>query len=176
MDASVCIDPDISNTNLGKKVCKVQDLVFNSGQGGPGSVTKIEASTIPVIETGKEKPRIKAQFLIFIENRGQGTVVNRDVINKFCTSSEISHENLNVVYIQAFLSNNQEMKCELKEKKDVTSQRFIKLQDKKEIVRCSLEKGLPNSQDAYSTPLKIVLSYGYSNSVSANYVIQKIAR
>lgn len=175
LDSSVCIDTDVSNLNLGKKACTVQDMAFNDGQGAPVAVTKIEVSMLPAqISTESQSGNIVPQFLIFIENRGQGTVMKNEVVNKFCIESDTSHANINIVNVQAFLSDKQ-LDCRKDKNEDIT-RTFVKLKDKKELIRCTLQEGIPTSNNAYSSPLRIILSYGYTNSISANYVIQKIVR
>lgn len=172
--SSVCIDTDISNLRPGKKVCQNKDLIFNNGQGAPVAITKIEVNMLPVQSAQSPGDRIKPQFLIYIENKGQGTVIRSGAVRNFCTKSDISHEDLNVVYVDAELSNTK-LNCQL-EAKDKDPPGHIKLKDKKDIIWCDLKEGIPSSQDSYLSPLKIVLSYGYTQSISANYLIQKTAR
>jgi len=181
LDTGVCIDPDISSIRPGKKVCKVQDLVFSNGQGAPVSITKIEVSMLPSIdEQGQESKTIIPQFLLFIENKGQGTVISKDKVKDFCTQSATLHKDLNIVNIKAELSGKQ-LDCR-KSKKDAELKEiriedaFVKLKDKKELTRCTLVEGLSATQDAYLSPLNIELTYGYTQSISANYFIQKTAR
>lgn len=175
LDSSVCIDPDVSNLNLGKKACTVQDMAFNGGQGAPVAVTKIEVSMLPAqISAEGQSGTFVPQFLIFIENRGQGTVIKNGAVDKFCIESDTSHENINIVSVQAFLSDKL-LDCR-KNKNDDVTKAFVKLKDKKEFIRCTLQEGIPISNNAYSSPLKVELSYGYTSSISANYVMQKIVR
>lgn len=183
LDTAVCIDPDISNIRPGKKACKIQDLVFGNGQGAPVAITKIEVSMLPMIsEQGQESKVIIPQFLIFIENRGQGTVIKKEKVNEFCTQSSTKHEDLNIVNVQASLSGKpldcrkDKISAELRGEEIRIEDAFVKLKDKKELVRCTLKEGLPTTQDAYLSPLKIDLTYGYTQSISANYFIQKIMR
>ena len=177
LESTVCIDTDISNIRPGKKVCKLQDIVFNNGQGAPVAVTKIEVQMLPTQESQSQEGgygRIKPQFLIFVENKGQGTVIRKESVNEFCTQSGATHKNINIVYVDASLSG-QKLKCQLVATEGTSFPRHIKLKDKKDIIWCSKEEGIP-AQDTYLTPLKIVLGYGYTQSISANYLIQKTAR
>lgn len=180
LHSSICIDPDVSSVDLGKKACTVHDLAFNGGQGAPIAVTKIEASMLPAqigqIGTESQSGKIVPQFLIFIENLGQGTVIRGEAVGKFCIESGISNSDLNIVNVQAFLSGKR-LDCRKDKNEDITKT-FVKLKDKKEMIRCKVQpedaSSIPNY--AYSSPLKIILSYGYTNSISASYVIQKILR
>ena len=176
-ESTVCIDTDISNIRPGKKVCKLQDIVFNNGQGAPVAVTKVEMQILPSQES-QQSPQgygiIVPQFLIYVENKGQGTVIRKESSNEFCTQSGTTHKNLNIVYVDAYLSN-QKLKCQLEATEGTSFPGHVKLKDKKDIIWCSNKEGIP-AQDTYLTPLKIVLSYGYTQSISANYFIQKTAR
>lgn len=175
LESTVCIDTDVSNIRPGKKVCKLQDLVFSNGQGAPVAVTKVEMQMLPTQESQSQgSGSVKPQFLIFVENKGQGTVIRTESVNEFCTKSATTHKDLNIVYVEAFLSS-EKLKCQLEAAKDTSYPGHIKLKDKKDIVWCSRDNGIP-AQDTYLTPLRIVLSYGYTQSISANYLIQKIAR
>lgn len=172
LDTTVCIDTDISNIRPGKKVCKAQDLVFNNGQGAPVAVTKIEVNILPQVDEQKVKP----QFLIFIENKGRGTVIKKDVAKDFCTKGDTTHKNINVINARAFLSN-EELDCTPKEKENANEkQALVKLKDKKELARCTLKDGVSSSLDPYLSPLRIELNYGYSQSILGNYFIQKTVR
>ena len=175
LSSTVCIDTDVSNLIPGKKVCNVQDIVFDNGQGAPVAVTKVEPNMLPQIDGQNIVP----QFLIFLENKGTGTVVNRNAFQDFCTKSSESNaasKNVNAIFVRAYLSN-EELDCTPKEKEKTNDkQGFAKLKDKKELIRCTLKEGRDKSLGTYSAPLKVVLSYGYTQSISANYFIQKTAR
>jgi len=182
LDSAVCVDTDVSNIIPGKKVCKVQDLTLGNGQGAPVAVTKVEVSMLPAQSdeqdnTQQDTQKIVPQFLLFIENRGQGTVIKKESTGEFCIKSGTTHKNLNIILVSAFLGK-EELDCTPKDNdnKDV-NYALVKLKDKKELARCTLKKDSTIiSQDAYLSPLRIMLSYGYTQSISANYFIQKIAR
>lgn len=181
LSANVCVDSDIANVLPGKKVCKVQDLTFSNGQGAPVAVTKVEVLMIPTQSSQENTAtgNIKPQFVLLIENKGSGTVIRRDSVNNFCTKSEAKHDDLNMVSVSVFLGKD-ELDCTPKDKvyKD-EKYAYIKLKDKKELARCNLPKesvGIPAAQGAFSSPLVITLSYGYTQSISANYFLQKTAR
>ena len=95
LDSTVCIDTDISNLRPGKKVCKLQDITFTNGQGAPVAITKIEVQMLPSQESQQSSGgygKIVPQFLIFIENKGNGLVIKNDAVKEFCTQGKISHE------------------------------------------------------------------------------------
>jgi len=175
LESTICVDTDINNLRPGKKICSSQDLIFNSGQGAPVAITKIEPLMLPLqLSDSPVTDKIKPQFLIYIENKGPGVVIKRESVKDFCTKSDTTHEDFNIVYIDAFLSNKP-LKCQLEKKKGSNENeiRHIKLKDKKDIIRCALEEGIQRTDDAYLSTLKIELSYGYTQSISASYFIQK---
>jgi len=118
-----------------------------------------------------------------IENKGPGTPVKKDSTRDFCARTETPNvnfnENLNRIKVSAFLST-QELYCTPKEKiEGVESEEnhaMAKLKDKKELIRCTLNEGLDATQDSYLSPFTITLTYGYTQSISASYLIQKAAR
>ncbi len=172
LSSTVCIDTDINDLRPAKKVCSNKDLIFSNGQGAPVAVTKLEINMLPAISEKNAADKIKPQFLIYVENKGQGTVIKNEAVKDFCTKSDTSHENLNIVYVDVELSGKK-LKCQLETKKDSSELGHIKLKDKKDIIRCAFEEGIDKNQDAYLSPLKITLRYGYAQSISANYFIQK---
>ena len=170
---TICIDTDINNLRPGKKVCKAQDLVLSKGQGAPVAITKIEVNMLPLL--GEQKyEKIKPQFLIYVENKGQGLVIKREAVKDFCTKSDTKHENINIVYVEVLLGDK-ELECQLEKKEGSAEQGHIKLKAGKDIIRCAVEEGeaIDKYQDPYFSTLKVILKYGYTQSLSANYFIQK---
>lgn len=187
--STICVDTDVVGLRPGKKVCKSQDIVHSNGQGAPIAVTKVEISMLPTdLNQDSQARKIKPQFLILIENKGKGNPVKREATMDFCTRRDETsinfHDNLNRVKVNAFLSNI-ELDCTPKEKTNgiitngiISTKKYAmaKLKDNKELIRCTLTDGLDASQDSYLSPFTIILTYGYSQSISANYLIQKAAR
>ncbi|MBI2650368.1 hypothetical protein HYX04_03565 [Candidatus Woesearchaeota archaeon] len=179
LDTTVCMDTDPNNLRPGKKVCRLQDLAFANGQGAPAAISKIEVQMLPSQESQQSSSgsgKIIPQFLIYIENKGSGIVIKKDAVKEFCTQGKIGYEKFNTINVKAFLSN-QELDCQPKETKGSTEkQGYVKLKDKKDMIRCTLKEGIDGRQDAYLSPLKIDMNYGYTQSISASYFIQKTAR
>jgi len=183
LDTTFCMDTDPNNLRPGKKVCKLQDLSFPNGQGAPVAISKIEISMLPSQES-QQSPngfgKIVPQFLIFIENKGSGLVIKNDAIKEFCTQGQISHDKFNTIFVKAYFPGKDkgtELDCEPKEKKESTEkQGYVKLKDKKDMIRCTFKDGIDGAQDPYLSPLKIEMSYGYTQSISSSYFIQKAAR
>ncbi len=178
LESDVCVDTDVNNLRPGKKVCSQHDLSFGSGQGAPVAVTRIEARMLPneITKDDGVSDRINPQFLIYVENIGNGLVIKQGSENVFCTKSSASYGDYNVVYVTVSLSND-ELDCQLiadKNKPELPG--HIKLKDKKDIIRCNMKKesrGISKNTDSYLSPLKVVLKYGYTQSIAANYAIQK---
>lgn len=177
LQATICIDTDPNSLRPGKKVCKSQSLVAGNGQGAPVAVAKIEINMLPLQSSPQagSADKIKPQFLIYVENKGDGTVIKKESVGEFCTKSSTLHENLNVVYVDAFLSGIK-LNCQLDAEDKPNERGHIKLKDKKDIIICNLGEGIDKAQDSYLSTLRVVLNYGYTNSISANYVMEKVSR
>ncbi len=156
----------------GKKVCNVKEITFNNGQGAPITVTKIEPQMIP------EGDIIKPQFLVFIENRGIGNPVNIGNYNKACGKEPLNQEEVkntwNVAFLKAYASGNKQLICTPNIENSVDKNiGFIRFRDKKDFVRCTFKDGVPRNNDAYTSPLRIEIDYGYVQTIAATFLIQK---
>ncbi|MEK6983813.1 MAG: hypothetical protein AABX33_04530 [Nanoarchaeota archaeon] len=187
LSATACIDPDVAGMRPGKKACTVKDLVYNNGQGAPIAVTKIEPLMIPVAD----KEMIKPQFLIYVENKGKGTPVNIVGFHNICRNIDLSKEEVkytwNVAALKAYTSGkesnqliccpNIDGECPESEMGNIDKiSGFIRLRDKKDFVRCTFKNGVPKNSDAFTSPLKIEIDYGYVQTATANFMIQKPLR
>lgn len=181
LSTTVCIDPDVLQTRPGKKVCTVKDTSFGSGQGAPIAITKIESRMIP-----QDENTIKPQFLIYLENRAKGNPIKRENdkdenYKDACTSSQKSSDNIwNIVYVNAYSSEgsqNQISCCPNDENGECLQndnpKGLIRLRDGKGLAKCTFTKGFPSKYDAFTSPLKVVLDYGYTQSIKADFIIQK---
>ena len=168
LGTSVCIDTDIIDEVKGKKACNVKDLTFSEGQGAPVAITKIETRMLPYADVNKVKPH----FIIFIENKGNGEVVNSSKLNLSCSSSGLNYTDFNTITITASLPQG-DLKCS--ENVD-TGPTAVRLREKEDIVRCTLEDGVDIGRDAYTAPLKIELNYGYTFTISKDIIIEKVLK
>jgi len=169
LGTSVCIDTDIIGEVRGKKVCDIKDLTFSEGQGAPVAVTKIETRMLPDVDVNKVKPH----FIIFIENKGNGEVVNSDKLGAACSSSGLEYTDFNTLTISASLPQG-DLKCS--EKTDEAVSTEVRLREKEDMVRCTLEDGIDIGRDAYTAPLKIELNYGYTFTISKDIIIEKVLK
>lgn len=176
LSATVCIDTDVSGTRPGKKVCKMQDLNFNSGQGAPVAATKIEVNMLPQFGSDNQVTSVRPQFLIYIENKEKGNIIKEGLERDYCTKTNFVHENLNKVRVAASLGGK-ELDCKTFKKGSADEKdkdNYVKLIDKKALARCVMkDSDISRTNDNYLTPLKVTLAYGYTQSVSSSYSIQK---
>lgn len=184
LSTTICIDPDVAGIRPGKKVCDVKIVSFSGGQGAPVAVTRIEPQMIPEVD----KDIIKPQFLIFVENVGRGDTVNIIGYHNTCRNSDfISKDTWNVAFLRAYSSGkegkNQLICCPNKEgqcPEQITGSDqitgFIRFRDKKDYVRCTFKDGISRNSDAFTSPLRIEIDYGYVQTISTNFFIQKPVR
>ncbi len=190
LSTTVCIDTDVAGINPGKpygtknsvKVCSAKEFIFNNGQGAPIAVTKIEPQMIPV------EKEIKPQFLIFVENKGKGNPVKLAGYDSACYKSDYtkdlsSNKDLwNVATIKVYKAGKEEEKesqliCtpSLKNPEGAIDETtgFLRFRDGKDFVRCTFRDGIPKSSEAFTSPLKVVIDYGYVQSIASNFFIEK---
>ena len=60
------------------------------------------------------------------------------------------------------------------EGKGETEKAEARLREKKAIARCTLKEGIPSNRDAFTSPLKIELDYGYTLTIPKDITIEKI--
>jgi len=167
VSTSACIDPDIYGLGPGNKACEAKNLAFSGGQGAPVAVTNIEVQMLPQDE------KVKPQFLIHVENKGNGEVVKKEGYLEACSAGISSgkadplNKFFNVVKIKAKLST-QDLKCEQGDNKGM-----VILDGKKGIVKCSPDSWDSEDKKAYLAPLSIVLDYGYTKTISKSFNIER---
>lgn len=190
LSTTVCIDPDPAGIRPGKKVCNVKESSYNNGQGAPISVTKIEPQMIP------EGEFIKPQFLIFIENKGKGNTVDIKSYDNVCGKNldfddpkrkEEIKNIWNVAFLRAYASGEKDInqliccpnidgQCPEQETNVNKITGFVRFRDRKDFVRCTFKNGVGKNFDAYTSPLRIEIDYGYVQTVATNFIIQKPIR
>lgn len=167
LSANVCVDADPNNIRQAEKSCQAADLSLSGGQGGPVTITRVEVRMLP-----KNTGRVSPEFLLHVENKGRGEVTRLGSYTEFCRDrgSAVNYRDLNAILVEAFLSGV-ELECSTRH--DDLDGEYIRLLDKKDVVRCVLEEGIPDNRDAYTAPLNVRLTYGYTQSVSEDYLILK---
>lgn len=165
---SVCIDPNPYSTIKEKKVCEVQDITLTN-QGAPVAVTRVD----------EEAFATKTRFKITVKNVGSGEVMKADAANSKCDPSgtdKIVREDIDKVNLMSVKIADKELTCQPFVDGPVTGTKgLIRLANNGEgFVVCELPSSDYNNKvSAYTTPLKIQLSYGYRNTAEKKIQIKK---
>jgi len=194
LGTSVCIDPDLFGVKQKQKVCTnpLEGVEYGEGQGGPVVVTKVETKLLPTEEfpkTGDDSAivyKLKPQFIIEIENKGEGEPVKLDAIERACSpisTEALVFKDFNTIKVTARLSDV-DLNCKGNEdigSEDATLIGTSRLRDKKGTIRCTLDdilksgnNELNSNSDAYTSILRVQLDYGYTFTISKDITIQRI--
>ena len=150
---TVCIDPNPYEAVQERKVCIPRDVSLGGGQGGPVAVTNVE----------EQVATDKIYFRIHVQNVGGGTVIREGAFgygySERCPLN-LDFEDLDKVNVLADLAYSGPSDCSPRG----TSSDPLRLINGKGVIRCSFDK--PRTKSAFTTPLKIELSYAYSSSIS----------
>lgn len=153
----VCIDTDYYNTKGFVKACTAETSTFSSGQGGPISITKVEAKMLA------EDDMIIPKFDIYISNYGTGQVIKDDEVDDLCSSKTVDKEDINFVKVSVDL---------FEESLDCNKETLV-LKEGSGFIRCSLTNGISKDTPSYTSLLTVTLDYGYSESISQSVEIKK---
>ena len=162
---NICIDSDVYNLQKDKP-CFPQDIQLRGGQGSPVTVTKIETR---MLFKSQEKT-IQPQFTIYIKNKGNGNIINRNNIHIICSSQSIETEELSVISFGAELfglSGNTQLDCEPKNP--------IKIKEEGIKVTCISPTTLNTDIGTYFSPLHITIEYGYMSTISKDVTIKRLS-
>ena len=187
----VCIDPDPHPQVPVKKVCEAAPITLTS-QGAPVAVVGIDVNALAT----------KTIFTIAIKNVGSGDVIrnnhqgtgqpsssgpdsgasaesNGDAISK-CDpfgTSKLTREDIDKVFVEGVSTGSNGLLCwGFTDRSTKSEQGFIRLTNGQGSVICELDKQdteYPGGNTAYTTPLKIVLSYVYKTTAQRTVLIQK---
>lgn len=172
-EPQVCIDPDPYSTITQKKVCEVGDTTLSS-QGAPIAITKIVEEALAT----------KTQFRITVKNVGGGEVIKAgasagteamDKCNPF-GDTKLGREDIDKVFLQEVKLGSKDLQCGpfADQSGAKGTNGFIRLINGEGSIICELSKndyGQTNS--AYTTPLKIKVSYVYKNTAERKVLIKK---
>ncbi len=156
---TVCIDPDPYSLSAEEKVCDFNSVSMSSTQGAPVAVTRVDA----------EAAKGKTKFKIYISNVGGGMVIKDGLgyLDK-CNphhSENLAFDEINQVALTDVVIGDVSIKGSCKP----LNNDFIRLKSGGETyIICTLD-GLTGS--AYTTPLRVVLDYGYRSSISRSLEI-----
>ncbi len=157
----ICIDKDPQNIDPRRKVCQAEDHSYSKGQGAPVAITAVETNMVP------KGTYVLPQFVIHIEHNGRGIVSDFDVINDqqlIGVCGDVTSETVNALRIDAYLGQD----------KLVCFPEIVRLREGEAEPVCKLEE---NSIDLvgsnYLAPLRIELSYLYTDTISKNIIVER---
>lgn len=181
---SVCIDPDPYSTTNQKKVCSVNDITLTN-QGAPIAVTSI----------GEEAFAKKTQFKINIKNVGNGEVLRTttqpldselpsnsvDKCDPYSTASgedgKITKDDIDKVYLKEASIGQLALTCWPFSGDNIKTEKgFIRLINGEGSIICEYEKfndEYGGGKTAYTTPLRIVLTYVYKTTAERHLTVKK---
>jgi len=173
---SVCIDFNPYDTRE-DKVCNIESKSFSS-QGAPIAVTKIV----------QEATKNKIRFKITIENVGSGDTINFKSLDKCIPSPDkgLDREDFDFVELLSVTVGTNELFIPTKNSESSLilskcgpfakeNSNLIRLFNGEGFVICTLDKeDFSNVQSAYTTPLNIILRYGYRETISKKIKITKL--
>lgn len=153
---AVCIDPNPYSSINEKKVCNVQDIALTS-QGAPVAVTKIDEEALAA----------KTQFKITIKNVGNGNVLTFSAFGK-CDplgNQKIEREDIDKVFVDEVRIGSYALECGPFYEVAKSQAGHIRLINNEGYIICDLpESEYGQTNTAYTTPLKIKLSYVYRST------------
>ena len=169
----VCIDGDPYSVTETQKVCGVGQVTnFQSTQGGPVAVTSVKSEASPRI----------TRFEITVENVGSGLAFKPgltylDKCNPYDPKG-LDHNDINLVRVDEVKIGTVDIKSSCKPLENG----MLRIKSKNVgavggslrgsgLMRCELRD---ISEPAFTTPLRIQLSYGYRDSVTRNVEIIQI--
>ncbi|MBN2567134.1 hypothetical protein JXB02_03575 [Candidatus Woesearchaeota archaeon] len=153
---TVCIDTDVYNLRPGPKPCSASTLTF-AGQGAPVAVTQVEQQMVP------SGDYLIPQFIITVENKGGGTIIDPYRVSEICSSTGTTVEDWNTIYLEAFMGDRL-LDCRPNP---------LRMRSGLDTIRCYYQQGFPKEDPTYSTTLDLRLDYGYSFTVSQGMTIEK---
>ncbi|MBS3148857.1 hypothetical protein J4219_08320 [Candidatus Woesearchaeota archaeon] len=151
---TVCIDPDVQNTNP-NKVCR-PSTVSVGGQGAPVAVTRVE----PIMEPIQDS--VTPSFIISIANLGNGKVISSNDAQAACTTKQP-------------LKGTVQVMADLQAEPLICQPEAITLESGKEAkVKCTAQGYSGKEQGTYQTLLSVTLNYGYVTNTILPITITKI--
>jgi len=185
----ICIDTDINKMNIFEGACEATDISLTS-QGAPLTITKIESHMIPT-GTGYIRP----MFTIYVQNKGNGKVINKEKIEHACTSTGLSSKDYNMVFLKEFMLSNDQLVYDFNGYDPTTGKEInpdgdgdtitckpnplILENNGKDYITCIVNEDIEwdmfsLEQAPYSTTLAMQFDYGYTLSQSEQITIKRL--
>ncbi len=172
LSQDVCIDPDITST--AQKVCEVKDIALTD-QGAPIAITRIETRVMP------DEENVKIDFLIYINNKGDGQVVNKDMLREACSAAKLSSNDWNRVTLSEFGFSNKEYFYKYGGSSNTIecTPNPLRLTGEGDYIRCSIDNSklsddlkIKKSTPSFLTQAYIKMDYGYTKSVTKSIIVK----
>jgi len=153
----VCIDPNYYGISPIERACKVGNVGVSGGQGAPVAVTGVGVEM-----AGKTK----VAFNIRISNLGGGTPLSlQSSVSADCPYN-INPKDFNIVHYDVDMVGGTKVRCA----PEIDGDQRVRLVNGVGTLFCSFEV---SGDNAYTTPLRIVLDYNYLDSLSKSIEIIK---
>ena len=163
-----------NDLRLRAAACEMKDIVLANGQGAPVAVTKIVLQ-----KPQKKKDEVYYNFLIYLDNVDKGDVVD----GSNCAGLE-------KIFVEGIRLADRELgkdiRCNLQAPETEGGRQFIVLKnkedkaikDKENIIKCTARFNNADNKfekrGDFTTNLKIVLGYTYSQSIEKEVVIKDL--
>lgn len=158
--ANVCIDTVLDTYDSGKRACTMKEKINLGSQGAPITVSEID-----IARAFQSRDIVRFVFTIRVSNAGNGFVIRQSDISKFCGSgafSDTSQSAFGRAIVSATLGVDK-LICTGKDYADLS-------QNDEDYVVCT-SKDMPVKDNAYATPLKVNVAYGYVDSYTKEIMI-----
>ncbi len=156
-EASACVNYDPRGYLLSITACKPQKISMSS-QGAPIAVAQVDVQS-KYLPDGS----LGSVFIITLQNRGNGKVIEAGHSKEACSGTEDVGSLWDKVRVTAVLGGRQ-IQC----KKEV-----VRLENNKAEVFC--EGSLQQTAGPYMAPLQVYVDYGYTQTLSKQFVIERIS-
>ncbi len=185
----ICIDTDINDMNVFVGSCKAENINLGT-QGAPLAITNIDYSMI-LTGTGYVRPFFK----IYVENVGNGKIINKEKFEKACTATGLTSRDYNMVFLKKFVLSSDDILYTFngydpKTGKELNSETgrdsitcrpnpLILQNDGDDYITCILNEDITLDQFSlnqapYTTQISLQFDYGYTLSESKSVTIEKI--
>ncbi|MBW2989883.1 hypothetical protein KY358_06220 [Candidatus Woesearchaeota archaeon] len=154
----ICVDPDPRSTKIKEKVCTIGDYSGSVMGSRSGGGTGSQGAPVAVTRIEEDVTSNDIMFKIYIQNSGSGLVISEGDIGTN-PSEGYDRSDINKVRIDDIRAGSIPMtECRPPIASDV------QLINDKGYIFCRLDKSAVGAE-AYTTPLNIQLSYGYTTSI-----------
>ena len=134
------------------------------GQGAPLVVTDIETRMV----FNSQDNGIQPQITLYLENQGNGKIININNINSLCSSQPINKEDINTISLEAeifSLNGNINLECK--------PDNPIEIKKASTKIVCTSPELFGLGVGTFTSPIHIKIDYGYMTTISKDIKIKK---